>query len=427
MKGAIAVDLGASSARFAAGWLEDGELRYEIIEQVPHQTRTENGRIVWDFEALFAFVKRAAEYGSTRFGRATLGIDAWGVDHGFLDRNGNLIQTPVCYRDPSHEVAFESLAPHRDELYRLTGIQHQPFNTICQLIVRRNENPNLVHDTHRWLLLPDLIGYLLTGQANYELSEASTTQLMGLDNQWSEEAFALTGWPMPDLQPSLAGHIGGYIADGVRLMSVGSHDTASAVLGLEPLADTSVFLNIGTWSLMGTVIDQPIVTDAARSGNFTNERTVDGKVRFLKNVPGFWVLNRLHAELKVPVSVPDWIASANLTTTERIDLNAPELFNPESMLEACITLIGKKPENDETWAGIALLSLVEGIAEHIPALAECTNREFRSLRLGGGPSRSEVFREQLQSRAGLIIELGPSEATIVGNLRFQLDSTQNSR
>jgi sugar (pentulose or hexulose) kinase len=92
------------------------------------------------------------------------------------------------------------------------------------------------------------------------------------------------------------------------------------------------------------------------------------------------------------------------------------------MLEACIALIGKKPENAETWAGIALLSLVEGIAEHIPALAECTGREFRSLRLGGGPSRSAVFREQLQARAGLSIELGPSEATIVGNLRFQLKS-----
>ncbi len=423
MKGAIAVDLGASSARFAAGWLEDGELRYEIIEQVPHQTRTENGRIVWDFEALFAFVKRAAEYGSTRFGRATLGIDAWGVDHGFLDRNGNLIQTPVCYRDPSHEVAFEFLAPHRDELYRLTGIQHQPFNTICQLIARRNENPNLVHDTHRWLLLPDLIGYLLTGQANYELSEASTTQLMGLDNRWSEEAFALTGWPVPDLQPSLAGHIGGYIADGVRLMSVGSHDTASAVLGLEPLDADSAFLNIGTWSLMGTVIDAPIATEAARTGNFTNERTVDGKVRFLKNVPGFWVVNRLHAELNISESVPEWIAGADLTTMERIELNAPELFNPDSMVEACVALVGKKPETRENWAGIALHSLVEGIAQHIPALEECTHRKFKTLRLGGGPSRSDVFREQLQQRAGLKLELGPAEATIVGNLRFQLSSS----
>ncbi len=423
MKGAIAVDLGASSARFAAGWLEDGELRYDIIEQVPHQTRTENGRIVWDFEALFAFVKRAAEYGSTLFGRATLGIDAWGVDHGFLDRNGNLIQTPVCYRDPSHEVAFESLAPHRDELYRLTGIQHQPFNTICQLIARRNENANLVHDTHRWLLLPDLIGYLLTGQANYELSEASTTQLMGLDTQWSEEAFALTGWPVPDLQPSLAGHIGGYIADGVRLMSVGSHDTASAVLGLEPLDADSAFLNIGTWSLMGTVIDAPIATEAARTGNFTNERTVDGKVRFLKNVPGFWVVNRLHAELNISESVPEWIAGADLATMERIELNAPELFNPDSMVEACVALVGKKPETRENWAGIALHSLVEGIAQHIPALEECTHRKFKTLRLGGGPSRSDVFREQLQQRAGLKLELGPAEATIVGNLRFQLSSS----
>lgn len=423
MKGAIAVDLGASSARFAAGWLEDGELRYEIIEQVPHQTRTEKGRIVWDFEALFAFVKRAAEYGSTRFGRATLGIDAWGVDHGFLDRNGNLIQTPVCYRDPSHEVAFESLVPHRDELYRLTGIQHQPFNTICQLIARRNENPNFVHDTHRWLLLPDLIGYLLTGQANYELSEASTTQLMGHDTQWSEEAFALTGWPVPDLQPSLAGHIGGYIADGVRLMSVGSHDTASAVLGLEPLDADSAFLNIGTWSLMGTVIDAPIATEAARTGNFTNERTVDGKVRFLKNVPGFWVVNRLHAELNISESVPEWIAGADLATTERIELNAPELFNPDSMVEACVALVGKKPETRENWAGIALHSLVEGIAQHIPALEECTHRKFKTLRLGGGPSRSDVFREQLQQRAGLKLELGPAEATIVGNLRFQLSSS----
>jgi rhamnulokinase len=422
MNGAIAVDLGASSARFAAGWLEDGELKYEIVEQIPHHAKTENGRLVWDFDALIAFVKRAADYGSSRFGRATLGIDAWGVDHGFLDRYGNLIQTPVCYRDPSHEAAFESLAPHRDELYRLTGIQHQPFNTICQLIARRNENPNLIQDTHRWLLLPDLIGYLLTGQANYELSEASTTQLMGLDNHWSEGAFALTGWPVPDLQPSLAGHIGGYIADGVRLMNVGSHDTASAVLGLEPLDANSAFLNIGTWSLMGTVIDSPIVTNAARNGNFTNERTVDGKVRFLKNVPGFWVVNRLHAELQIPVSVPDWIASADLATTERIDLNAPELFNPDSMVDACAALIGNEPKNGETWAGIALLSLVDGIAEHIPALAECTNRNIRTLRLGGGPSRSEIFREQLQQRTGLTLEVGPAEATIVGNLQFQLAS-----
>src|SRR5262249_7447529 len=144
---------------------------------------------------------------------ATVGIDSWGVDNGFLDPEGKLTGSPVCYRDLSHLAAFEELAPHRSRLYELTGTQHQPFNTICQLVARRKEDPSLP-GTSEWMILPDLIAFLLGGGRNHEITQASTTQLLGLDGKWSEEAFEIAGWPVPERQPAMPGVLGGQIADG---------------------------------------------------------------------------------------------------------------------------------------------------------------------------------------------------------------------
>ena len=164
---------------------------------------------------------------------------------------------PICYRDPSHAEMFERLAPYRAELYAETGIQHQPFNTVIQLAARRHENPSIVDRAHRWLLLPDLMGFLLTGEPHYELTEASTTQLMALDDTWSKRAFEIAGWPVPDLAPSHPGTLGGYVGKGIRWSTVGSHDTGSAVCGFGDLLDDEMFLNVGTWSLIGCILDRP--------------------------------------------------------------------------------------------------------------------------------------------------------------------------
>lgn len=418
MRGAVAVDFGATSGRFAAGWLEDGQIKFEVIEQMPHAAEENAGKLFWNLHAIIELTKRAASYAETRFDDPTVGIDTWGVDHGFLDKSGDLVQAPVCYRDPSNVPAFESLKPDRGRLYELTGIQHQPFNTICQLVARRREDPEFPKTVGSWMILPDLIAYLLTGKRNHEITQASTTQLLGLDNLWSEEAFTIAGWPVPDLQPTMPGKLGGAISGGARIAHVGSHDTASAVCGFGQLGEDQMFLNVGTWSLAGCVIEKPLTSPEAEAAQFTNERTVDGKVRFLKNIPGFYVINRLHEELELKGTVPGWLAKAS-SVDERIDLIHPDFYNPASMVETCALMAGRRPNTESEWAGLALASLTHTIAKQPAELERLTGRRFTGLRVGGGGSQSEAFCQSLADESGLTVYAGPAEATVLGNLAMQ--------
>lgn len=419
MHGAVAVDFGATSGRYAAGWLEGGQIRFEVIEQAPNNPEERGGRLFWNLDSILGLARRAADYAQKHFDTATVGIDTWGVDHGFLDKEGRLLQAPVCYRDPSHVAAFEALKPHRHRLYELTGTQHQPFNTICQLVARRTEDPAFPAAVGSWMILPDLLAYLLTGVRNHELTQASTSQLLGLDDRWSEEAFEIAGWPSPAEQPQRPGGLGGVVMDGVRIAHVGSHDTASAVCGFGDLGDEQMFLNVGTWSLAGCVIDKPLATPEAEAAHFTNERTVDGRVRLLKNIPGFYVINRIHEELGVGTTVPEWLAMAE-PVEERIDLVHPDFFNPPSMVEACAGLIPRRPKTDAEWAGLALGSLTFTIAKQPAELARLTSRRLTSLRVGGGGSQSVAFCQSLADESGLTVYAGPAEATVLGNLAMQL-------
>lgn len=417
MHHAVAVDFGASSGRFAAGRLVEGRIEFEVIKQIPHGPIDKGGTLFWDLDSLLALCIEAGVYAEAH-GGGTIGIDTWGVDHGFLDADGSLIDAPVCYRDRSHLEAFESLAPHRDRLFALTGCQHQPFNTICQLVARREQDPSLFARAKEWYILPDLLAYLLTGARNAELTQASTTQLLGLDGRWSAEAFEIAGWPVPEIQPSLPGHIGGQVHDHVRLAHVGSHDTASAVAGFGGLRDDQMFLNVGTWSLVGCVIDRPIATPEAAALNLTNERTIDGRVRILKNVPGFYVINRIHEELGLSHSIPEWLGGLQ-EVDERVDLLHPDFFNPDSMTEACAALAGRRPQSDAEWAGLALGSLASTVARVPGELAALTGRKFTTLRVGGGGSQSTAFCRALAKTSGLPVVAGPSEATVLGNLAVQ--------
>ncbi len=417
MRGAIAIDLGATSARFAAGTLRDGVIRFEVIEQTPHAPIQNAGRLEWDLGALLSICRRAVDYARVNFESSTIGIDSWGVDIGFVSDAGEVLEPPVCYRDLSHERAFAELAPYRERLYALTGIQHQPFNTICQLRARANENPAQVGKL--WMNLPDLLGFLLAGRTHHELTEASTTQLLGLDKLWCDEAFDIVGWPTPQLQPSAPGRILGEIAPGVSLATVGSHDTASAVAGFGPLSLSTMFANVGTWSLVGCLMPTALPTREAEQAAFTNERAIDGSVRFLKNIPGFYVINRLHEELNVAEPVPKWLEGM-AEVDERIDLLNPGLFNPASMLDACRQLAGRAPKSNAEWAGLALSSLTRTIAQQPAIIGALTGREIKSIRVGGGGSQSPTFCQSLANESGLTVVSGPSEVTVLGNLGEQL-------
>ncbi len=418
MIGAVAVDFGATSGRFASGWLEDGRIKFEVIDQIPHSPIERNGRLEWDIDRLIALCISAEAYAGSHFKESTLAIDTWGVDHGFMDRSGTPIGSPVCYRETSHLKAFEALSEHRNRLYALTGIQHQPFNTICQLLARRLEQPDLP-SLADWFILPDFLGLILSGKKNMELTQASTTQLLGLDGKWCAEAFEFIGWPVPELEPTLPGFLIGTLkTPNVRLAIVGSHDTASAVSGFGELGDDQVFLNVGTWSLAGCVLDEPLATPEAERAMFTNERTTDGRVRFLKNIPGFYVINRIHEELGVTVSVPEWLGHAE-PVEQRINLLDPEFYNPASMVEICSRLAGRTPSSEAQWAGLALSSLTSTIAKQPHELEKLTGRKFSSFRVGGGGSQSQSFCQSLANESQLTVYAGPAEATVLGNLATQ--------
>jgi rhamnulokinase len=416
---AVAVDLGATSVRYAAGTLEDERIDFQIVEQQTNAARDVGGHPCWDIEFMLTFCQAACAHAAALSPEATVGIDSWGVDHGFIGTDGRLVQPPACYRDPLHQAVFEELSAMRSRLYQLTGIAHQPFNTFYQLIARARQNPSLPSSGARWLILPDLILHLLGAEAGYERTQASTTQLMGLDGKWCQEAFDLAGWPAPPVQPEDPGQVAGKAEGGTRIVRVGSHDTASAVAGLGTLEDDEAFLNAGTWSLLGCILEKPLVNPEAEAANFSNEWTVDGRIRFLKNIPGFYVINRLHEELHVGESVPDWISRADQSYGARIDLFNPEFFNPPSMLEAVRNQIEQDPPTPEAWAGLALMSLAEGASDQLHQLEKIVGRKFAKIRLAGGGSNSRAFCEALANVTGRAVLAGPAEATVLGNLGAQ--------
>ncbi|MFQ3588607.1 MAG: FGGY-family carbohydrate kinase [Fimbriimonadaceae bacterium] len=416
---AVAVDLGASSARFAEGRLVDGRIEFQVVEQAAHEPSEHRGILFWDTDALLGICRRAEAYAASLGPETTLGIDSWGVDIGFVGPDGQPVQPPVCYRDTSHARVFERLRSRQDDLYAWTGIQHQPFNTVYQLVARAEDSPAVREPGVRWLILPEFLHHLLGCPAGHELTHASTTQLMGLDGRWSPEAFALAGWPVPDSEPEMPGTIVGRTSAGVPVARIGAHDTASAVFGMGLLGVDQAFLNVGTWSLLGCLVDRPIVGDLAKGRNFTNERAVDGRVRFLENIPGFYVIGRLHAELGVEKPIPEWLEEADLEFVSRINLLEERFFNPKSMIDAVLRGLPEKPASDSQWAGLALLSLVDTVAAELVALEDAVGRRFASIRAAGGGSASAAFCRQLAIRSGRPVVVGPKEATLLGNLAVQ--------
>lgn len=401
---AVAVDLGATSIRYAAGAIVDDRIVYEVVDQVEHEPVDWCGQTSWDMDAIMRLSKKALRLASDH--DATIGIDSWAVDHGFISIAEKLLLAPVCYRDLSHQRVFSQFADRRKAMYAATGIQHQPFNTIYQLFARAQEAQEL--KMGMWLLIPDLIGCLLGAAPHVEMTNASTTQLVGVDGKWSAEMFDMIDWPVPELPISAPGRVLIDIEQ-ARLVSVGSHDTASAVFGMGPIANDQAFVSVGTWSLIGCLLDQPNLSDPG----FTNERAVDGRVRYLANVPGFYVLERLREEFDFQGSVPEFLSEVGEVNPQQgIDLMDPRFFNPVSMAE-------ELGVTRESAARIALASLVRTSVAQIERLERNTGRSIRSLRVCGGGSESDVFCQALATASGRTVLAGPKEATLLGNFAVQ--------
>lgn len=437
----LAADFGAGSGRVIAGWLEGGRLQMKELHRFPDRQVRLGKHVYWDFPSLFQDLKDGLSKAATEgYEAKSLGIDTWGVDFGLIDSRGELIGWPVCYRDPRTEgmrqEVFPTL-PDRQAHYSLTGIQQMDINTLYQLMAMQKEDDVRLREAHKLLFMPDLLAYFLTGRATVEYTIASTSELLDAKSRsWSEETIEALGLPRRIfgelIQPgSVRGKLLPEIAAETRLgdidvVAVGSHDTASAVCAT-PLAEGAAFLSSGTWSLLGVELTEPILTDAARLAEFTNEGGVCGTIRFLQNITGLWLLQRLMAEWKSAGEAQTFdtlLPAAQASTYEGIiPVSDARFSNPPSMQEAIRTYLAQTsqpmPLSKADLTRCVLRSLACKYAEAINGLNTLLDKPVSQLNIIGGGSQNALLNQFTAQATGIPVLAGPVEATAMGNILLQ--------
>jgi rhamnulokinase len=442
-----AVDLGASSGRVIVGQVGvsggTAQLRLHSVHRFPNSPVSAGGTLYWDILRLHADALAGLRIADREFGLASAGIDSWGVDFGLLDSDGALLGNPVHYRDERTTGAVDRLLasiPAAD-LYATTGIQQLPLNTICQLVAAEG-TPQLAA-ARTLLLIPDLLAYWLTGNAGAEITNASTTQLLDVRRRsWATSLMDRAGIPrrlFPQLrQPGdTIGILLPEVATAARmdvrprplpLIAVGSHDTASAVASVPAVGSDFAYISCGTWSLVGVELDQPILSEASRRANFTNEAGIDGSIRYLRNVMGLWLLQE---------SVRTWQAAglpANETTLLRLASMVPPLRTvldpddpvflppgdmPSRIARACKRTGQQPPQNPAETVRCIVDSLALAYRRTIREVQALSNRQVEAVHIVGGGARNTLLCQLTADACGLPVIAGPVEATALGNILVQ--------
>jgi rhamnulokinase len=439
-----AVDLGASGGRVLVGRMAGERIDLEIVHRFAYAPRSKNGRLRWDIAALFDGVRaglRRAGVRATQWGTnvASIGVDGWGVDYGWLDARGDLCAEPVCYRDSRTHGVLERLLARmpRERIFRRTGIQFLPINTLVQLVAESelHERPK---KAERLLMVPDLVHRELCGSQSSEVTNASTTQMLDARTRtWDDELCAAASVPR-DAMPELVrpGAVLGALraelarASGLgdaRIVAPATHDTASAVLGT-PLDRGWAFVSSGTWSLVGIERDAPILTDEACVANVTNEAGIGATTRLLKNVMGLWILDRCRAawaQAGAPLELARIEAELGGARPDDrcIDPDDLRFLDPADMVvevRAYLCETGQRDARDPLeLARIVLQSLALRYAEVVRALERLGGTAIIGLHVVGGGSRNAVLNQMAADASGLPVRAGPDEATALGNLLAQ--------
>ncbi len=445
----VAIDLGAGSGRAFLGRVDESGLALEELHRFTYGPRPSAGHLRWDMTALHAGLvaglaaarERAA---ASRRSVASVGVDAWGVDYGLIDAGGALVEEPIAYRDPRTDGVMDAVLARvpRAEIFRRTGIQFMPINTIYQLAAHVRDG--LAADATGVLLMPDLCHLFLSGSRSAEYTDASTTQLLNATTrQWDDALFARLGLPrglMPALvdpgadlgalRPALVADIGAdrgasFGGDPIRVIAPATHDTASAVVGT-PLTPGWAFISSGTWSLVGVERATPLLTGEAEAANFTNEGGAGGTIRFLKNVMGLWVLEGCRREWgSAAPDIDALVAGAGALSGPAgvIDVDDLGLLNPPSMIRAIhaqLAATGQRvPETPVELARVVFDSLAHGYAKVIAAIERLTGEAIPGIHIVGGGSRNAYLNQATADACGKPVLAGPVEATAAGNVIVQ--------
>jgi rhamnulokinase len=436
-----AVDLGASSGRVMVARVAPDRLDLQEAHRFPNRPVRTGGTLHWDVLGLYAGVLDGLRAAGREAGRIDgIGIDSWAVDYGLLDADGALLGNPVHYRDTRHAsavAAVHSVVPP-EELYRVSGLQHLPFNTVFQLAARRGTAQ--LTAARRLLLIPDLLAHWLTGSVGAELTNASTTGLLdAAAREWSWTLVDRLGLPrrvfppitqpgdrLGDLRDDVLAETG--LAGPVPVTAVGSHDTASAVVGVPAASERFAYISCGTWSLVGVELDRPVLTEDSRTAGFTNELGVDGTVRYLRNVMGLWLLQeslRTWAAAGLPADLPDLLAAAARVPafTAVVDPDDDRFLPPGDMpariAEACTRSGQTPPQSQAETVRCILDSLALAYRRTVRRAAELSGRDVEVVHLVGGGARNTLLCQLTADACGVPVMAGPVEAAALGNALVQ--------
>jgi len=431
----LAVDLGASSGRTIVGTLDNGKLTLKEMNRFWNGPTEVRGTLLWDFVHLFRNIKEGIalakkEYGD---GLVSMGIDTWGVDFGLFDSDGKLLRNPVNYRDSRTVGMFEKVFERvpKAEVFSQTGIQFMELNTLYQLMSLSLEDSFQYRGATKLLFSPDLLGYWLTGNMVAERSIASTSQFYNpVTKDWAYELLDNLGI-RTDLFAELIdpGTVIG-TADGLPVVAVGGHDTASAFAAVPvKKGEQCAFLSSGTWSLLGTELAEPVINDDVLAANFTNEVGVCGTIRFLKNLSGLWMLQELRRGWNEQDCDYSWHAMEHMALEAQpfeffIDPSDASFLAPGDMsvrIQAYCERSGQaRPETHSqvlraAYEGLALL-----YADTYDTLEALSGRTMNTLRIVGGGCQDKLLDQMAANATGRKVVTGPIEATATGNLIMQM-------
>lgn len=439
----LAFDFGAESGRAVVAHLQSGILTTQEVHRFPNEPVEYGASLHWDVVRLWFEVRKALST-LEKMRLAGIGVDAWGVDYALLGERGELLQNPYHYRDRRTAGVMEEVFRKvpREEIYRATGIQFMPINTLYQLFAAQRDTPAIVAAAKQLITIPDLFNFWLTGNAVGEFTNATTTQMVDpVRRTWAVDLMRRLGLraelPAPIVEPgSVLGPLLPEIAQnskfaGTPVIAPACHDTGSAVAAISA-RDGTAFLSSGTWSLVGTELDAPIVTAEAMRLNFTNEGGVNGTTRMLKNVMGLWMLQgcrhslasqghsyEYHDLMEMAVREP---AFAHL-----VDPDDESFLRAADMQAAIAAFCGKthqpQPATPGAYARCVLESLGLKYRLVLRSLEQVTGKRIEQIRVIGGGSKNRLLNQFTADATGRRVLAGPVEAAALGNVAIQILAT----
>ncbi len=438
----LAIDLGAESGRAFIGTLGSGKLVVEEVHRFPNIPVVVSGHLRWDIYALFREVKKSLKLAAEKGNIESIGIDTWGVDFGFVKKQGGTLDLPYSYRDSRTngimQKVFEKI-PEK-EIYARTGIQLMQINSLYQLYSVKKECGASLGEFNKLLFMPDLMNFFLTGEEFSEYTIASTSQMLNaVEKDWDEAIFSKLDLPIDIMAPIVQpGEVIGPmlpeildeagIKSQVKVVAVGSHDTASAIAAVPAAEVDWAYLSSGTWSLVGIETERPIINESSMNSNFTNEGGVGGKINFLQNIMGMWLLQEVrriwekngeHYSYDALMKMAEGAGEFKCI----VDPGDSSFLNPPDMKGAIVEFCKKTaqpcPESKEEFIRCIFESLAFKYRAAIERINVITGKAVKTLHIVGGGAQNELLSQLTADAAGVPVIAGPVEAAAIGNILVQ--------